>query len=137
MAALLLKTEPDAYSWDDLVRDKKTVWDGVNNNLALKHIRAANKGDLAVIYHTGNEKRAVGVAQIVSAPYPDPALDDPRRAVFDIKPRKKLVEPVTLDMLKSSAAFRDSPLLRIGRLSVVPLTDAQLQALLRLGRTSM
>ncbi len=69
----LLKTEPDSYRWDDLVRDKKTAWDGVTNALALKHIRTMKKGDLALIYHTGDERAAVGVAEVVSAPYPDPA----------------------------------------------------------------
>ena len=93
MAHWLLKTEPDCYAWDDLARDKKTAWDGVTNALALKHIRTMKKGDLALIYHTGDERAAVGVAEVVSAPYPDPKADDERLVVVDLKPRQKLDQP--------------------------------------------
>jgi predicted RNA-binding protein with PUA-like domain len=121
MALWLLKTEPDTYSWDDLARDKKAVWDGVSNALALKHIRTMSKGDLALIYHTGDERAAVGIAQITSAPHPDPKEDDERLAVVDLKPKQKLKRPVTLDDLKSDKTFAGWDLLRIGRLSVVPV----------------
>src|SRR6266516_4827812 len=97
MAKWLLKTEPDCYSWDDLVRDKKATWDGVSNALALKHIRTMKKGDLALIYHTGDVRAAVGIAKIVRAPHPDPKEDNARLAVVDLKPKKKLARPVTLD----------------------------------------
>jgi predicted RNA-binding protein with PUA-like domain len=120
----LLKTEPDCYRWDDLVRDKKTAWDGVSNALALKHIRTMKKGDLALIYHTGDERAAVGVAEIVSAPYPDPAGNDDRLVVVDLKPKKKLARPVTLAEFKADKAFAGWDLLRIGRLSVVPVPEA-------------
>lgn len=117
----LLKTEPDCYSWDDLARDKKTAWDGVTNALALKHIRTMAKGDLALIYHTGDERAAVGIAEIVSAPYPDPKADDERHVVVDVKSKKKLAQPVTLSDIKADPAFAGWDLLRISRLSVVPV----------------
>ena len=87
MAYWLLKTEPSAYSYSDLERDKQTVWDGVNNNLALQHLRRMRKSDLAIIYHTGDEKAAVGVAELISDPYPDRKLKEPKRVVVDIKSR--------------------------------------------------
>lgn len=132
MARWLLKTEPDCYAWDDLVRDKRTVWDGVTNALALKHIRAMKKGDAALIYHTGDERAAVGVAEITSAPYPDPALDEEKLAVVDLKPKRKLPQPVTLSDIKADKAFAGWDLLRIGRLSVVPVPDAMWDRLMEL-----
>jgi predicted RNA-binding protein with PUA-like domain len=124
MAFWLLKTEPDCYSWDDLERDGQTVWDGVENALALKHIRSMKKGDLALIYHTGNERQAVGVAQVVSAPYADPKAGDEKLVVVDVKAKKKLARPVTLDVIKADPAFSGWDLLRISRLSVVPTPEA-------------
>ena len=132
MARWLLKTEPDCYSWDDLVRDKGTVWDGVTNALALKHIRAMKKGDAALIYHTGDERAAVGVAEITSAPYPDPSQDEEKLAVVDLKPKRKLRQPVTLSDIKADKAFAGWDLLRIGRLSVVPVPDAMWDRLMEL-----
>jgi predicted RNA-binding protein with PUA-like domain len=124
MARWLLKTEPDCYSWDQLVQDKKAVWDGVSNALALKHIRTMKKGDVALIYHTGNEKAVIGVAEIVSAPYTDPRENDERLAVVDLKPKQKLKQPVTLADIKADPTFAGWDLLRIGRLGVVPVPDA-------------
>jgi predicted RNA-binding protein with PUA-like domain len=124
MARWLLKTEPDTYAWDQLVKDKRTVWDGVANNTALKHIRSMKKGDVALIYHTGDERAAVGVAEIVSNPYPDPDEQDDKLVVVDLKPKKKLPQPVTLADIKADPAFAGWDLLRIGRLSVVPVPDA-------------
>ena len=123
MARWLLKTEPDTYNWDQLVRDKRTTWDGVANATALKHIRAMKKGDVALIYHTGDEKAAVGVAEVASAPYPDPNEDDEKLVVVDLKARKKLARPVTLAEIKADPTFAGWDLLRIGRLSVVPVPD--------------
>jgi predicted RNA-binding protein with PUA-like domain len=123
VAHWLLKTEPDCYAWTDLERDKKTAWDGVTNALALKHIRSMKKGDLALIYHTGGERQAIGVAEIVSAPYADPNGDDEKHVVVDLKPRKKLARPVSLDAIKADKAFQGWDLLRIGRLSVVPVPE--------------
>lgn len=124
MARWLLKTEPDCYSWDHLVKDKKTVWDGVNNALALKHIRSMKKGDAALIYHTGDEKAAIGIAEVTSAPYTDPKETDEKLAVVDLKPKKKLARPIALSEIKADPAFAGWDLLRISRLSVVPVPDA-------------
>ena len=123
MSKWLLKTEPATYSWDDLARDKRTTWDGVANALALKHIRSMKKGDLAVVYHTGNEKAAVGVAEIVSDPYPDPNDKTGNATVFDLKPKRKLAAPVTLADFKNDPTFAGFDLIRIGRLSVVPVPE--------------
>jgi predicted RNA-binding protein with PUA-like domain len=124
MARWLLKTEPDCYAWDNLVKDKRTVWDGVTNALALKHIRSMKKGDLALVYHTGDQRAAVGIAEIVTNPYPDPDQKDERLVVVDLKPKSKLEQPVTLSDIKADPAFAGWDLLRIGRLSIVPVPDA-------------
>lgn len=124
MGKWLLKTEPGTYSWDDLVHDQRTTWDGVANALAVKHIRAMKKGDLALIYHMGDEKAAVGVARIASDPYPDPNDAAGKTTVIDLKPKKKLARAVTLAQIKEDAAFEGFDLLRIGRLSVVSVPDA-------------
>ena len=132
MARWLLKTEPECYAWDDLVRDKRTIWDGVTNALALKHIRTMKKGDTALVYHTGDERAAVGVAEIVSAPYPDPAHHEEKLVVVDLKPKRKLPQPVTLSDIKADRDFAGWDLLRIGRLSVVPVPDAMWDRLMEL-----
>ena len=124
MARWLLKTEPSTYSFDQLVKDKKTTWDGVANATALKNIRTMKKGDLALIYHTGDERQAVGIAEVTSSPYADPKEDDEKLAVIDLKPKKKLAQPVGLDVIKADKAFAGWDLLRIGRLSVVPVPPA-------------
>jgi len=121
----LLKTEPGSYSYDDLVREGKTTWDGVTNNLALKHIREIKKGDALVIYHTGDEKSVVGLAEAVGDPHPDPKGDDPKLAVVELKPKKRARQPVTLAEIKQLKEFNASPLVRMSRLSVVPLTDSE------------
>jgi predicted RNA-binding protein with PUA-like domain len=132
MARWLLKTEPDCYAWDNLVRDKRTVWDGVSNALALKHIRTMKKGDAALVYHTGNERAAIGIAEVASDPYPDPKEGDEKLVVVDLKPKKKLARPVTLDDIKADKAFAGWDLLRISRLSVVPVPEAMWDHLLEL-----
>ena len=126
----LLKTEPEHYSYADLERDGVTVWDGVANNTALMHIRAMQPGDLALIYHTGDERQAVGLAEITSAPYPDPQAGDPKLAVVDLRPLRRLPQPVTLAAVKADPAFADFALVRQGRLSVVPVTPEQWRKLL-------
>src|SRR5256885_16213697 len=114
MAYWLLKTEPGSYSFDDLVRDRQTIWNGVTNATALKHIRSMRKGDQALIYHTGDERAAVGTATISSDPYSDPNADDPRLVAVDIKAKGKLARPVTLDEIKADRTFAGWDLLRIG-----------------------
>ena len=133
MAYFLLKTEPSTYSFADLVKARKATWDGVANPAAVANIRKAKKGDQVVVYHTGAEKAAVGLAEVISAPYDDPK--DPRLAVFDLAPRAPLAEKVTLAQIKASPAFADSPLVRMGRLSVVELDATQWKALLALAKT--
>lgn len=124
MAYWLLKTEPDCYGWDDLLRDRKTSWDGVTNALALKHIRSMKKGDLALIYHTANQRSIVGIAQIASDPYPDAKSNDQRIVTIDVVPKSALNRPVTLDQIKADPAFAGWDLLRLGRQSVVPVPAA-------------
>jgi len=123
MARWLLKTEPDCYAWEQFARDKKTIWDGVSNALALKHIRTMKKGDLVLIYHTGDEKAAIGIGEVASDPYPDPKEQDEKLVVVDVKARKKLAAPVTLAEIKADPAFAGWDLIRNSRLSVVPVPD--------------
>ena len=130
MSCWLLKTEPSTYSYANLEQAKKARWDGVTNSLALKHIRSMVKGDLAFIYHTGDEKRIVGIAEIISAPYPDPKAGDPRIVVVDLKPKELLKNPVTLASIKATKEFADFALVRIGRLSVMPVSPGQWKAIL-------
>ncbi|MBM2846729.1 MAG: hypothetical protein HW407_2041 [Bacteroidetes bacterium] len=134
MAYWLLKSEPGVYAFADLVRDKKTTWDGVTNNLALKHIRAMAKGDLAFIYHSGDEKSVVGIAEVVSEPYPDPKAGDPKIVVVDLKAKDALARPVSLADIKAKKEFADFALVRISRLSVMPVTAAQWKSLLAMSR---
>ena len=115
----LLKTEPSEYSFADLKRDQTTVWDGVTNPVAVKNLRGMQKGDELVIYHTGDEKRTVGTASVVLVDASDPK--SPRVAIKAGKP----LAPISLAEIKANKLFGDSPLLRQGRLSVVPLTEAQ------------
>jgi predicted RNA-binding protein with PUA-like domain len=128
----LLKTEPDSYAYADLEREGATVWDGVSNNAALLHLRAMGPGDLALIYHTGDERRAVGVAEVTSAPYPDPQAGDPKLVVVDVRPLRRLARPVALTQVKADPAFADFALVRQGRLSVVPVTAEQWRRLMAL-----
>lgn len=116
----LLKTEPTVYSFADLQRESTTIWDGVTNPVAVKNLRAMKPGEPLVIYHTGDEKSAVGTANVVSVD-----ASDPRNPQVKIKVGKPLPKPVTLAEVKANKLFADSPLVRQGRLSVVPLTDAQ------------
>lgn len=121
----LLKTEPSTYSWDDLEREGTAVWDGVKNPVALRNLAAMQPGDDALIYHTGDEKAAVGLARVTKAAYPDPKARDPKLLVVGLAPVRRLARPVTLAEIKADPAFRESPLVRQGRLSVVPVTEAQ------------
>jgi predicted RNA-binding protein with PUA-like domain len=123
----LLKTEPGAYSWDDLRRDGVTAWTGVQNAQAQANLRAMRAGDRAIVYHSG-ERRAVGVAEVVRTAYPDPGAGGGEVCV-DVKAAAPLPAPVPLEALKQEPAFEDSALLRQGRLSVVPLSPSEWRAL--------
>jgi predicted RNA-binding protein with PUA-like domain len=120
MSYFLFKTEPDVYSFDDFLRDKETVWDGVTNPTAVKHLREMPKGTKWIFYHTGDEKTAVGTATVMSV---DAA--DPKVPVVKVKAGKRLKTPKTLAQIKAEPLFAQSPLVLIGRLSVVPLTEGQ------------
>lgn len=127
----VLKTEPSAFSFDDLRREGRTRWDGVSNPLALKHLRTMQPGDQALVYHTGDEKRLVGLAGVAGAPYPDP--QDERLTVVDLEAGAPLPSPVTLAAIKADPAFKDLGLVRMSRLSVVPVPAPLWKRLLRMG----
>ncbi len=122
----LLKTEPGEYSYDDLEREGRARWDGVRNPAAQRNLREMRPGDRVLVYHTGEEKAVVGLAEVVSAAYPDPAGG--RGVVVDLEPRGRLAREVTLSEMKALPVFAGSPLLRQGRLSVVPVTAEQWKA---------
>ena len=124
----VLKTEPSEYGFLDLVRERRTRWSGVSNPVALKHLRSMLEGDHALIYHTGNEKSLVGLARIVSAPYQDPG--DPKVVVVNVEAGKPLPRAVPLAEIKADPAFADLGLVRVPRLSVVPVEPPQWQRLL-------
>lgn len=117
----LMKSEPGAYSWDDLVRDKQTYWDGVRNFQARNNMKQMKKGDLALYYHSVNEKQVVGIAKIIKEYYPDPTTDDDRWVVVDIAPERSLKKPVTLAQIKGEDTLADMVLVRNSRLSVQPV----------------
>jgi len=131
MAYWLLKSEPQDYSWADLAQNGRTVWNGVKNPLALKYLRTMQPADEALIYHTGIERRVVGVAEIITLPYPDPALDDPLRVVVEIRAVRSLPQPVTLAQIKQGN-FTGFDLIRLPRLSVVPVPTEYWQRILQL-----
>ena len=117
----LCKQEPSTYNMDLLQKEKTTTWDGVHNNLAIKHIGMMKKGDQAFFYHSGDEKQIVGIMEITSNPYPNPKEKNPRFVVVDVKYKKRLDRPVTLVEIKTNPKFRGWDLLRISRLSVMPV----------------
>jgi predicted RNA-binding protein with PUA-like domain len=121
----LFKEEPTHYSYDDLVRDGKTSWTGVRNPLAQKHLRSVAKGDRIFFYHTGDEKSVIGVMRAAAAAYPDPADKDGKLYAVDVTPVKKLKRPVTLASIKADKAFASFPLVRMSRLSVMPVTEEE------------
>jgi predicted RNA-binding protein with PUA-like domain len=134
MAYWLFKEEPDHYSFDQLLRDKRAVWSGVQNNLALKHLRSIKKGDHVLYYHTGKEKAAVGVMEVVKGPYPDPTENDPRLVVVDVKPVRRLDRPVSLAEIKANPKFADFALVRISRLSIMPVSATQWSEIERISK---
>jgi predicted RNA-binding protein with PUA-like domain len=121
----LVKEEPTHYGFDALVKDKKAVWSGVRNALAQRHLRSIRNGDRIFYYHSGNERAVVGIVKAVSDPYPDPEDSSGRYVAVDVVPVTRLPRPVMLAEIKADAAFKDFPLVRIARLSVMPVTDAE------------
>ena len=124
-AYFLFKTEPDVYSFYDFLRDKETVWDGVTNPTAVKHLREIKKGTKWIFYHTGDERRAVGTGTVTGVD-----ASDPKVPIVRVQAGKRLKMPKTLDEIKGATLFKESPLVKIGRLSVVPLTEKQWEWLL-------
>ena len=121
----LVKEEPSNYSYEDLARDGRTSWTGVRNPLAQKHLRSMRKGDSIFFYHTGNEKSVVGIARAATDAYPDPADKTGKLYAVDVEPVKKLKAPVTLAAIKADKAFASFPLVRMARLSVMPVKDEE------------
>lgn len=132
MAKFLLKTEPTVYSYADLERDKKTVWEGVTSPGGLFQIKTARKGDIAFVYHTGSEKQVVGISEIITDPYIDPNAGNPKLYVFDVKPKRRLPNPVTLEQIKNDKRTCDSRIVKEGRLSVQPVDEKVWNAILEL-----
>ncbi|MDQ5952142.1 MAG: hypothetical protein QG626_269 [Patescibacteria group bacterium] len=128
----LLKSDPDVYSWEHLVRDRTTVWDGIRNYQARINLRAMQPGDVAFIYHSQTDKAVVGVAKVISAPHPDPK--DAAWTAVDLAAEVSLGSSVSLDVIKVNAILKHMPLVRHTRLSVMPITKAQADELLRLGK---
>lgn len=124
MAYWLAKSEPSTYSWDQLVKDKQTVWDGVRNYAARLHLRAMKKGDEVLFYHSNEGTEIVGIAKVAKEAYQDPGTKDDWSAV-DLKPHKKLKKPVTLSQVKADKRLANMALVRLGRLSVQPVTDEE------------
>jgi len=133
MSHWLLKTEPGTYSLDDLERERQAVWDGVRNNQALQSLRQMQKGDLAFIYHTGDDKSIVGVAEVTREAYRDPKEKDEKLVVVDLKFKRRLENPVSLAEIKADKRFVSLPLVRMPRLSVMPIPDSLWDALCAMG----
>jgi predicted RNA-binding protein with PUA-like domain len=134
MAQWLVKEEPEHYAYDQLEKDRKTVWAGVRNPLAQKHLRAIRKGDRIFYYHTGKEKAVVAIARAMGDAYPDPDDATGKSFVVDVAPEKKLSRPVTLAQIKADGAFADFPLVRMSRLSVMPVTDSEWSRIEKMSR---
>jgi predicted RNA-binding protein with PUA-like domain len=131
----LVKQEPEAYSWSAFVKDKGTAWTGVRNFQARNNLRAMKKGDFVLYYHSVSDKQVVGVARVAKEAYPDPTAQEGDWFSVDLAPVKPLEAPVDLETIKSDKTLADIPLVRQGRLSVQPLTKAQFQRVLKLGKT--
>jgi predicted RNA-binding protein with PUA-like domain len=135
MAQWLVKEEPEHYSYDQLERDRKTVWAGVKNPLAQKHLRTIRKGDRIFYYHTGKQKAVVAVAKALGDAYPDPKDDDGKLFVVDVAPQQKLARPVTLAEIKADPSFASFALVRMSRRSVMPVSDAEWTRIEKLSRS--
>jgi len=131
----LVKSEPYKYSWDDLVRDGRTEWDGVRNHEARNNLAAMKRGDLALYYHSNEGKEVVGIAEVVAESHPDPTAEDPRWLVVDLAPHTPFTEPVSLATIKADPQLGDVALVRRGRLSVVPIRAQEFRRIAQLGKT--
>lgn len=129
----LVKQEPEDYSWDDLRRDGKTQWTGVRNFQARNNLKQMEVGDQVFFYHSGKEKSVVGIAEVAKAAYPDPTADDPSWVAVDIKPVKRLPQPVTLANIKANKKLTDFLLVRQSRLSVMPVTKEEFETIVKMG----
>lgn len=132
MAYWLVKSEPSSYSWDDLVKEKQTVWSGVRNYAARLHMRNMKKGDDVLFYHSNEGTDIVGIAKVAKECYQDPTTDDDRWVAVDLKPHKKLKNPVSLATIKKDKRLSGMALVRIGRLSVQPVTDKEWKTIMEL-----
>ena len=129
-----MKQEPSAYSWTDFLRDGKTAWTGVRNFTARNNLRAMRKGDAAFFYHSVTDKSVVGIAKVMREAYPDPTAKEGDWSAVDLAPEKALSKPVTLDEIKRNPKLKEMTLLRLSRLSVQPVTKAQFEEIIRMGR---
>lgn len=129
----LVKSEPSVYSWDQLVKDKKATWDGVRNFAARNHMKAMKKGDQVFFYHSNEGLAIVGITEVVKEAYQDPTTDDTNWVVVDLKPLQALPKPVSLADMKADKAFESMALIRIGRLSVSPVSTAEYKKILKMG----
>ncbi|MFN0207048.1 MAG: EVE domain-containing protein [Planctomycetota bacterium] len=136
MQHFLIKTEPGTYSFDDLAKERHTTWSGVTNALALKHIRSMKEGDECVLYHTGDERQGVGIARVIRAPYVDPKANNPKLIVVDLLCGERFPKPVTLASMREMPVFQDFDLLRLPRLSIVPMTNAHYLEMIKLAGLS-
>lgn len=132
MAYWLVKSEPSVYSWDQLVKDKKTDWTGIRNYAARIHLKAMKKGDEVFFYHSNEGLNIVGIAKVAREAYQDPTTEDAAWVCVDLKPVKKLKNPVSLEQIKKDKRLKDMALIRIGRLSVQPVTDKEYEVILQL-----
>ncbi len=136
MSSWLVKQEPEAYSWDKFVSDGGTAWTGVRNFQARNNLRAMKKGDVVLYYHSVEGKEVVGIAKVAKEAYPDPTAEEGDWVCVDLVPVKPLQSPVTLDVVKMDKSLQGIPLVKSSRLSVQPVTSAQLQRILKLGQTT-
>lgn len=132
MAYWLAKSEPSVYSWDNLVKDKQTCWSGVRNYAARLHLRAMKKGDEVLFYHSNEGTEIVGIAKVVREAYPDPTTEDDRWVAVDLRAQRKLRSPVSLAVIKKEKALANMALVRLGRLSVQPVTEEEWKRVMEL-----
>ncbi|MFO7873060.1 MAG: EVE domain-containing protein [Bacteroidales bacterium] len=131
----LVKSEPGEYSWQQLLKDERTLWDGVRNYQARNNLQAMKEGDLVLFYHSVTEKKVMGIARVVSEHYPDPTTDDKRWVVVDLVPEESFKRPVSLKEIKADPRLEQIPLVRQGRLSVMPLKQEAFDTIVELGNT--